>query len=67
MRAQTREAHRRRGLAQPPSLERTKHVEELRARVHELCDNSSLPVTRWQLCLDQALLETRRICQTHTE
>ena len=33
MRVQTREAHWRRGLAQPPSLERALVVEELRARV----------------------------------
>ena len=33
MRVQPREAHRRRGLAQPPSLGRAKDEEELRARV----------------------------------
>ena len=34
MRVQPREAHRRRGLAQLPSLGRVKDEEELRARVH---------------------------------
>ena len=33
MRVETREAHWRRGLAQPPILERAHGVEELRARV----------------------------------
>ena len=33
MRVQPREEHRRRGLAQPPSLGRAKDEEELRARV----------------------------------
>ena len=33
MRVRPREAHRQRGLAQPPSLGRAKHEEELRARV----------------------------------
>ena len=36
MRVRPREAHRRRGLAQPPSLGRAKDEEELRARVYNL-------------------------------